>query len=123
MRRGPGLRRLWLIFAQATTVALAIMFVLATLKPQWLQLRADEAPILFGAAPPRPLAAGSSAPAAAAHSGYSLAARRAAPAVVSITASRAPPSRTAGARDPWFRFFGPRGRDGGRPQQGLGSGV
>ena len=31
------LKRLWLIFAQAVTVALAALFVIATLKPQWLQ--------------------------------------------------------------------------------------
>ncbi|MDN3922182.1 S1C family serine protease [Roseateles violae] len=114
------MRRLWLIFAQATTVALAIVFVLATLKPQWLQWR--EAPDPGWSAPLPPALAASGA----AHPGYALAARRAAPAVVSITASRAPPSRAAGSRDPWFRFFGPPGREGGRggrPQQGLGSGV
>jgi Do/DeqQ family serine protease len=117
---GFAVRRLWLIFAQATTVALAIVFVLATLKPQWLALR-DEAPPRWrdGAASAPAVTGGSPA---VAHAGYSLAARRAAPAVVSITASRAP-SRTAAAREPWFRFFGPPGHPGGRPQQGLGSGV
>ena len=30
------LKRLWLIFAQAVTVALAVFFVLAALRPQWL---------------------------------------------------------------------------------------
>lgn len=31
------LRRFWLFFAQAVTVLLALMFIIATLKPQWLQ--------------------------------------------------------------------------------------
>ena len=31
------MRRTWLIFSQAVTVALAVLFVLATLKPEWLQ--------------------------------------------------------------------------------------
>jgi len=31
------LRRFWLLFAQAVTVLLALMFIIATLKPQWLQ--------------------------------------------------------------------------------------
>ena len=30
------MRRLWLIFSQAATVALAVLFVVGTLKPQWL---------------------------------------------------------------------------------------
>jgi Do/DeqQ family serine protease len=107
-------RRLWLIFAQATTVALAIVFVLGTLKPQWLTPPAPAVLLTEAAAP----AAASAAP----HSGYSLAARRAAPAVVSITASK-PASRAARSRDPWQRFFGPRGPAGAHPQQGLGSGV
>ena len=31
------LRRFWLFFAQAVTVVLAVWFVIATLKPDWLQ--------------------------------------------------------------------------------------
>ena len=33
------MRRTWLIFSQAVTVALAVLFVVATLKPEWLQER------------------------------------------------------------------------------------
>jgi Do/DeqQ family serine protease len=52
-----------------------------------------------------------------------LAARAAAPAVVSITASKAPPRSGARARDPLFGFpFGLR-QPRGTPQLGLGSGV
>ena len=54
-------------------------------------------------------------------SSYAGAARRAAPAVVSITASKAPPRRRA-ADDPWFRFFfgdrAPAAAAAGRPRLG-----
>ena len=30
------LRRLWLIFAQATTIGLAVLFIVSTLRPEWL---------------------------------------------------------------------------------------
>ena len=30
------MRKLWLVFSQAVTVALAVLFVVNTLKPQWL---------------------------------------------------------------------------------------
>jgi hypothetical protein len=30
------MRRLWLIFAQTVTVSLAVLFVVTTLKPEWL---------------------------------------------------------------------------------------
>ena len=30
------MRRLWLIFAQACTVCLALLFVISTLRPEWL---------------------------------------------------------------------------------------
>ena len=32
------MKRLWLVFAQSVTVLLAAYFVVATLKPQWLEL-------------------------------------------------------------------------------------
>ena len=34
------MRRLWIIFSQATTLCLAALFVVATLKPEWLPTRA-----------------------------------------------------------------------------------
>lgn len=121
------MRRLWLIFAQATTVSLALLFVISTLKPQWLQSSSEKhgpvarIPILAAA---EPLPAGSSAVSGTPRAGYSLAAKRAAPAVVSITASKAP-ARNAGGQDPWYKFhFGKRGRqEDANPQTGLGSGV
>ena len=35
------MRKTWLIFSQAVTVALAVLFVVATLKPEWLKLYTD----------------------------------------------------------------------------------
>jgi len=68
------MRRYWLIFAQAVTVCLAILFVVTTLRPDWLRLSA-------------PAPAGAPAlPAAAAPgvSSYAEAVSRAAPAVVNV---------------------------------------
>lgn len=31
------MRRTWLIFSQTVTVAVAVLFVLSTFKPQWIQ--------------------------------------------------------------------------------------
>ena len=32
-----SMRKTWLLFSQAVTVAVAVLFVLATFKPQWIQ--------------------------------------------------------------------------------------
>ena len=120
------MRRLWLIFAQATTIALAALFVLATLKPQWLN-RPAQLTVAAALAPALSLRAESTATSAPDpnRAGYSVAAQRAAPAVVSITASKAP-VRAERGDEAWLRqHFGQRGRldEPQRPQQGLGSGV
>jgi serine protease DegQ len=115
------MRRLWLIFSQAVTIALALLFIVATLKPEWLQRSpAHMLPqvVSISSAPQAPEAA---APVAGS---LQAAVRRAAPAIVSIAASRAP-AANPNADDPWFRFFfglrgGPQGNE---PQRGLGSGV
>jgi Do/DeqQ family serine protease len=118
------MRKTWLIFSQAVTVAVAVLFVVATLKPQWLPRQGkDTLPgVVTLPAPAVPLAQ-PVALGAAAVSSYSAAARRATPAVVSITARKAP-ARNAQTNDPWFQFFfGDRGSQMPQPQVGLGSGV
>lgn len=109
------MKRLWLLFSQAVTVVLASYFVVATLKPEWIRQRPTslggvvsviEAPV----AGPQAIAPGS----------LSAAAKRAAPAVVSINTSKAAP-RHPRSNDPWFRFF--FGDQDDQPQVGLGSGV
>lgn len=76
------MRRLWLIFAQAVTVSLAILFVVSTLRPDWLRLSGPGTAAL--PAPTRPEGV---APPAAAHGGelsFAPAVARAAPAVVNV---------------------------------------
>lgn len=115
------MRRIWLIFSQAVTVFLALGFVVATLKPQWLARLQGPAELSLAshapAIPPTSAASGAAEPMRSMRG----AAQRAAPAVVSISASKAP--RRAQQAEGWQRFhrFGNGGE--ARPQVGLGSGV
>ncbi len=110
------MKRLWLVFAQSVTVLLAAFFVVATLKPEWLNRK----PVLASVVP----VLESNGPAVASGPGlqsFSAAARIASPAVVSINTSKAT-NDNPHAADPWFRFFfGEQGPS--QPQAGLGSGV
>ena len=108
------MKRTWLLFSQVVTVLVAIYFVVATLQPTWLQrgnVRSGAGVSLLQA-PPTP--AGEVAPGS-----FAPAARKAAPAVVSINTSKA--VRHPRANDPWFQFF--FGDQGTQEQSGLGSGV
>ena len=109
------MRKFWLLFSQAVTVLLAAFFIVATLKPEWL----DRRPMLGSVAV---LQAPSSGPRGAGAAGsFSSAAKIASAAVVSINTSKAA-ARNPHADDPWFKFFyGDQAR--GEPQAGLGSGV
>jgi len=117
-------RRTWLVFSQAVTVAVALLFVVLTLKPGWLE-RSDLtpgalAPATLVQAPPQAASATSPTYGTAA-GGYALAARAAAPAVVGVTATR---TAQRGSRDddPRRRFF--FGDDAAAQRRiGLGSGV
>jgi Do/DeqQ family serine protease len=115
-------RRTWLVFSQAVTVAVAVLFVVLTLKPEWLP--GGRAGVVQ-AVLPSPTLLQMSAPAGPASgvaNGYALAARRAAPAVVSVTATKVA-RKNPHADDPRFKFF--FGDGGLAPQQqvGLGSAV
>jgi Do/DeqQ family serine protease len=112
------MKRQWLFFSQVVTVLVAIWFVVATLKPEWVRSSglgsASSGITLLEATP--------IAPGAVMPGSLSVAAKQASPAVVSIatTQAKAPPNPYQ--NDPWFRFFyGDREDDS--PQQGLGSGV
>ncbi len=116
------MRKTWLIFSQAVTVAVAVLFVVTTLKPDWVQrstlVPATSVVSINSVAP----AAISSAASVGAPQSYSSAAKRASPAVVSITASKMP-AHNPHANDPNFRrFFGQPDR-AEQNQVGLGSGV
>jgi serine protease DegQ len=110
------MRNLWLIFTQAVTVALAVFFVVATLKPMWLGGgRGTNLPQVVTTQVANGVTA--AAPAGSLRG----AAQRALPAVVSIAASKA--ARNPHADDPWFRFFFGDRAPPSQTQQGLGSGV
>lgn len=119
------LRRFWLFFAQAVTVVLAVLFVIATLKPEWLQrgkVAVQSGSPIVALKEVAPLG----------HSGtpsnsYAEAAKVAMPAVVNIFSSKNAPKRNnpQANADPWFRFFFgdrlPEQRQ--EPVASLGSGV
>ena len=118
-------RKTWLIFSQAVTVAVAALFVVVTLQPDWLP--GQRSPSLLQQPPTltQIISPGTPATAASAPAGsFALAALRAAPAVVSVSASRM--ALNPHAEDPRFRDFFNRQpqRPRGQPTQlGLGSGV
>ncbi|MEY4428915.1 MAG: hypothetical protein RLZZ182_1604 [Pseudomonadota bacterium] len=115
------MRRLWLIFSQAVTVSVGVVFVVSTLKPQWVPQWHSAPTPLAADVRPQPVSVSASRGAAASPVGYSQAARRAAPSVVSIITSKSVSSRQQ-RNDPWFRyFFGDQGQ--GSPSSGVGSGV
>ncbi len=111
--------RLWLTFAQTATVCLAALFVVATLRPEWLPGK-QTAPVEVSTAP-QPAASG----ARIATVSYSDAVRKAAPAVVSIfTSKEVKRPRNPFMNDPLFRhFFGDRFEDESQRAFSLGSGV
>jgi serine protease DegQ len=119
------MRHTWLVFSQAVTVAVALLFVVATLKPDWLQRRPERIlPEVVSIISAPQASESPTSVASAVGAGYSAAAKRAAPSVVSVIAQktgRAP----QGADDPWLRFFfrEGQGRESPHPQRGLGSGV
>ena len=109
------MKRTWLLFAQAVTVLLAAYFVVATLKPEWLNKRSTS---LGGVVSVVQAPTGSAA--IAAPGSLAAPAKKASPAVVSINTSKAA-QRHPRSNDPWFRFF--FGDQDDQPQVGLGSGV
>ena len=113
------MRRLWLLFAQTVTVALALWFIVATLKPEWLA-RGPSSARLESAPVPVQEATGSADPA----SGYRQASQRAMPAVVNIfTTKEAKQPPHPLSNDPLFRRFFGDGLGQDERQFSLGSGV
>ncbi|MFC4929468.1 Do family serine endopeptidase [Massilia sp. GCM10023247] len=103
--RPSAARRLWLLFAQVVTVALALYFVVAALQPDWLGRSPVQVPVGPGARTV-PVLQGQAGPPAAS---YRDAAGRAMPAVVNILTSKASREAHPILKDPFFRrFFGDR---------------
>ena len=113
------MHRLWLIFSQTATVCLAILFVVSTLKPEWLPARVSLVPVALQhtAAPQQ---SGAARP-----DSYYDAVKRAAPAVVNIfTSKEVRVQRNPLLNDPLFRrFFGEQYGDETQRASSLGSGV
>ena len=116
------MRKLWLVFAQTTTICLAILFVVSTLRPD----------LLVGGARPTPstnvdVVTTREAPAASTRTfaSYSDAAKKAMPTVVNIyTSKETKVARHPFMDDPVFRyFFGEQFDAQTRRSSSLGSGV
>ncbi|SMC26876.1 serine protease DegQ [Andreprevotia lacus DSM 23236] len=117
------MKKLWLIFAQTTTVGLAVWFALTTLYPQWRPGSALLPPphkeSTVPAVPP-------AVPVQGGVASYHGAVARAMPAVVNIYTAKAVKSRKHPLlNDPFFkRYFGDRfGGDDAPRASSLGSGV
>ena len=113
------MRRLWLIFAQATTIAVAALFVVSTFRPEWLPSRGG-VPIVSA-----PAGSSGGAPATGREASYHDAVRRAMPSVVNIfTSKEIRTPRHPLLNDPIFRrFFGEQLPDEAQRASSLGSGV
>ncbi|OYT87294.1 MAG: 2-alkenal reductase [Burkholderiales bacterium PBB6] len=115
------MRRIWLVFSQTVTVVVAVLFVVGTFKPLWLNGSSSGSP-LAGLVPVTVATHDAAVPAQP----FTVAARLAAPAIVSVIASKAPRAEANTQNlDPWLRhFFGQRAApQNAEPQVGLGSGV
>jgi serine protease DegQ len=112
------MRKHWLLFSQTVTIALALLFIIHTLKPELLPSAARNGVVtLYESASP---ATGSAMPA----SGLSVAAKKAMPSVVNIfTSTTLKTPVNPFMDDPRFRFF--FGDQDNTPQKSasLGSGV
>ena len=107
------MRRLWIIFSQTATICLAVLFVVSTLKPEWLPTRAALPPVAVMQEAP---AAGAMAPRADSHH---AAVNKAMPSVVNISTSK---ELRLPRNSPLFelrRFLG----DDPQKATSLGSGV
>jgi serine protease DegQ len=113
--------RLWLIFAQAATVAVAALFVISTFRPEWLPSRAPagQLSVVQQAPSTGPL------PAIASGGSYHGAVQRATPSVVNVSTSKEIRSpRHPLLNDPVFRrFFGEQMPEDAQRASSLGSGV
>src|SRR5213082_640277 len=110
--------RLWLIFSQATTIAVAVLFVVTTFRPEWLPARSSAAPAFNQSAPAMLVSTSRVA-------SYSEAVQRATPSVVNVSTSKEIRSpRHPLLNDPVFRrFFGDPLPDEAQRASSLGSGV
>ena len=112
------LRKFWLLFAQACTVCVAVLFIVSTLRPDLLQRLGGRVGNVIVTQEARTPVTG--APVVT----YADAARKAMPAVVNIYTSKDVRTRNPLSDDPVFkRFFPDLARSQSQKQTSLGSGV
>ena len=114
------MRKFWLLFAQATTIVLAVLFVIHTLKPSLLPTAARSGVVTLYQDEPHDMTG------EVIGTGFSRAAQKVMPAVVNIfTTSEVKQPAHPFMDDPRFRFFFGDELEEGVPQQNssLGSGV
>jgi len=119
------MRRLWIIFSQTATICLAVLFVIATLKPEWLPSRAGLVPESMRVATVQQEVQTGTAAGGARPDSYHDAVRKAAPSVVNIfTSKEVRVPRNPLLNDPVLRrFFGGQLGDETQRASSLGSGV
>jgi serine protease DegQ len=113
----PMLRRFWLLFAQVATICLAVLFVVATLRPDLLVRFTGKNNVVLVEESPATVAGPRI-------ESLADAARKAAPSVVNVRTSKQVRQRDALADDPILRRFFPGLPEGeSKLARGLGSGV
>ena len=117
------IRRFWLLFAQTVTVGLALWFIVATLKPEWMAgaFNTMRKPVATSSVAMQEAALAQPAPGS-----YRTAAKLAMPSVVNIyTTSEAKSPSNPFMEDPFFKkFFGDQngGDESDDKSASLGSG-
>jgi len=118
-----SLQKYWLLFAQTVTILLAALFIVATLKPEWLS-ESRVGSLVDTVSLKESSYDGQPSPGS-----YHEAVKRSMPAVVNIFTSKAPakPKSRKGANpnssDPLFKFFFGDQLPEEEPSSSLGSGV
>ncbi|GGX15614.1 S1C family serine protease [Undibacterium macrobrachii] len=116
------MRRLWLLFAQTVTVGLALWFIVTSLKPNWVQqglVINKNVSLTSSATLKEAPSSKNNAPGT-----YHLAAKRAMPSVVNISATRSSSNNNPLLNDPFFRrFFGEQAKPRTERPSSSGSGV
>jgi len=114
------MRRFWLVFSQAVTVAVAVLFVVSTFRPEWLPSRGGATLAVV-----QPTPATGPQPVTSQIGSFHEAVRRATPSVVNIfTSKEIQTPRHPLLNDPIFRrFFGDQVPEEAQRASSLGSGV
>ena len=114
------MKKLWLLFAQITTLLLAVLLVVSVFKPEWLRSRDKQNTVVLTEA----VAPSSAATVATPIVSYRAAAKKAMSAVVNVyTSKQVRTEQNPLANDPIFRrFFGDQMQQTQRVSS-LGSGV